>query len=75
MLEAPERRTPMTYDRAATELVRCRRNLQIARESLEVALEIFERLNGKVEGTMTAKLEEVLGELEEAEAELRSATS
>lgn len=75
MLEAPGRHIPMTYDRAATELVRCRRHLQTARESLEVALEIFERLNGKVEGTLTASLEEVLGELEEAEAELRSATS
>lgn len=73
MLEAPERRVPMTYDRAATELIRCRRHLQTARESLEVALEIFERLNGNLEGSPAASLEGVLGGLEEAEATLRSA--
>jgi len=74
MIEAPRRQIPVTYDRAATELIRCRRHLRTARESLEVALEILERLNGKSEGTPTASLEEVLGGLEEAEAMLRSTT-
>ena len=73
VLEAPQRRVPLTRARAVTELVQCRRHLVTARESLEVAVEILERLNGKAPGTPTAALQEVLGELEEAEAVVRSA--
>jgi hypothetical protein len=73
MVHAPERRIPTTYDRAATELVRCRQHLETARESLEVALGILRHLNGEADDVPRAALEAVLGGLEEAEAALRSA--
>lgn len=70
MVEAPASRIPETYDRAATELIRCRRHLVTARDSLELAVSILRHLNG--EGAPTSALEAVVGDLEEAEAALRS---
>ena len=76
MVDAPARSIPTTYDRAATELVRCRRHLSSARESLEVAVSIFRRLNGDsgIPPTSAAALEGIIGDLEQAEAALRSTT-
>lgn len=73
MVEMLAHGVPLTNERAVTELIQCRRHLVTARESLEVALEILERLNGEAGSTPTAALREVLGELEEAEAVIRSA--
>ncbi len=63
---------PMTADRAVTELIQCRGHLEAARESLELALEIFDRLEAEA-SVRPPRLEEVLGRLEEAEAALRGA--
>jgi hypothetical protein len=74
MVDAPAKRIPTTYDRAATELIRCRRHLSAARESLELAVSIFRHLNGD-EGfppTSAGTLESIIGDLEQAEAALRS---
>lgn len=77
MVDALERRIPMTYQRAATELIRCRTHLAAARESLELAVSIFRRLNGEtgVGPTSARVLEAVIGDLEQAEAALRSSMS
>jgi exonuclease VII small subunit len=77
MVDALERRIPMTYRRAATELIRCRTHLAAARESLELAVSIFRRLNGEtsVDPTSARVLEAVIGDLEQAEAALRSSMS
>lgn len=66
---------PFTGERALTELVRCRRQLDAAVESLELAVEIFSRLNEETEGPSLDLLEELLGRMEEAEATLHAATS
>ena len=68
MVVALTRRIPETYDRAATELIRCRRHLAAARDSLELAVSILRHLNG--EGA-TSTLEAVIGDLEQAEFALR----
>ena len=74
MFDALERRTPTTYERAATELIRCRTHLAAARESLELAVSIFRRLNGEagIAPSSARDLEAVIGDLEQAEAALRS---
>ena len=74
MVNAPERRTPTTYERAATELIRCQAHLAAARESLELAVSIFRHLNGKagIAPSWARDLEAVIGDLEQAEAALRS---
>lgn len=66
---------PFTGERALTELVRCRRHLDAAVESLELAVEIFSRLSGEADGPALGVFEELLGKREEAEAALRTATS
>jgi hypothetical protein len=71
MLEAPERTIPTTHDRAMTELIRSRRRLTSARESLELAVGILRHLNGDADARQTSILEGVIGDLEEAEAKLR----
>ena len=72
MLHAPERGIPTTYDLAITELIRSRRCLTSARESLEIAVGIFRQLTGDADPGQTAVLETIIGDLEEAEARLRS---
>ena len=71
----PSRPVPFTGERALTELIRCRRHLDTAVESLELAVEIFSRLNGEAGGPPMGVLEDLLGRMEEAEATLRSVTS
>jgi hypothetical protein len=74
MVDALQRRIPTTYERAATELIRCRTHLASARESLELAVSILRHLNGEASmaPTSAGALEAVIGDLEEAEAALRS---
>jgi hypothetical protein len=74
MVDARERRIPTTYERAATELIRCRTHLAAARESLELAVSILRHLNGEAAGApgSAETLEVVIGTLEEAEAAVRS---
>jgi exonuclease VII small subunit len=75
MIDARERRIPTTYERAATELIRCRTHLAAARESLELAVSILRHLNGDagIAPSSARDLESVIGDLEQAEAALRSA--
>lgn len=75
MVDARERRIPTTYERAATELIRCRTHLAAARESLELAVSILRHLNGEayMAPSSARDLETVIGDLEQAEAALRSA--
>jgi hypothetical protein len=61
---------PFTYGRAATELIQCRRHVGEARTSLELALQIFSRLNENPAGVPIQSLYSVLGQLEEVEAAL-----
>ena len=69
-IESEEPRVvPMTGNRALTELVRSRRQIDAARRSLELALEIFEEL-GRAPGIPRSTLRRVLGQLEMAEATL-----
>jgi len=70
----PSRPVPFTEDRAITEAIRSRRHLDSAVRSLELAVEIFARLNGQAQAPVRA-MEEVLGRLEEAEAALSVALS
>jgi hypothetical protein len=72
MLEAPARGVPSTYDRALTELVRSRRRIVSARESLELAIGILRRLDDPATHARATLLESVIGDLEQAEATLRS---
>lgn len=69
-IDSHDRPIPFTMSRASTELVQSRRQLDGARRSLELALEIFGKLNDGVGGAVILTLERVLAQLEEAEAEL-----
>ena len=60
-----ERETPITYNRAVTELVQCRQHVVKAGDSLALALQIFVRLGG-ADQLPVQDLEEILGRLEEA---------
>ena len=66
--EFAERPVPFTSSRAWTELVRSRQQVDGARRSLELALEIFRRLNDDPPAIPLSALDRVLGQLEEAEA-------
>ncbi len=68
--ETGERPIPFTYERALTELFRCRRGLGTARSSLELVLAIIGRLDAQPD-LPAPELGELLGRLEEAEAALR----
>jgi len=68
-LESDPRPVPFTKNRALTELVRSRQRLDEARRSLELALEIFNRLDGPG-WALRSPLKEVLGQIEMAEATL-----
>ena len=67
-IESTERPVPFTSSRAWTELVRSRHQVDAARKSLELALEIFHRLDDDPPAIPLSALEQVLGQLEEAEA-------
>lgn len=73
--ESAERPIPFTYNRAATELVQCQRHLDLASQSLELALEIFGRLDGDSASATFSLLEQVLGQLEETEVALSEAVT
>ena len=68
--ESVERPVPFTTNRAWTELVQSRRQLDAARRSLQLALEIFGGLDPAPPAVPRSALERVLGQLEEAEASL-----
>ena len=68
--EFEPRAVPFTNNRAQTELVRARQQLDAAARSLALALEIFGTLNGESAGMPISALQRVLGQLEEAEAAL-----
>ena len=68
-LESDQRPVPFTKNRALTELVRSRQRLDEARRSLELTLEIFERLD-EPGWAPSSPLREVLGQIEVAEATL-----
>jgi hypothetical protein len=68
--ESIERPVPFTTNRAWTELVQSRQQVDAARKSLELALEIFRRLDEDPLAVLLFALEQVLGQLEEAEASL-----
>jgi hypothetical protein len=68
-LEVDQRPVPFTKNRALTELARSRQRLDEARRSLELALEIFERI-GEPTIVPVSSLNEALGQIEEAEATL-----
>ena len=73
MVDVLDSRTPITWDRAATEVVQCRRHLAVSRRSLELALAILGRLDGRAETEPTGALQRVLRTLVETEEELRAA--
>ena len=68
-VELELRSIPFTRNRALTEVVRSRHLLDEARRSLELALEIFQRLDEPISVPM-ARLGDVLAQIEEAEATL-----
>jgi len=70
LVEPTERPIPYTTNRALTELVHSRKQLDAARRSLELGLEIFYRLQEETAGAPIGALEDVLGQIEEAEAAL-----
>lgn len=68
--EPIERPVPFTTNRALTELVHSRQQVDAARKSLLLALDIFRRLDPVPPAVPLSALEGVLGQLEEAEASL-----
>jgi hypothetical protein len=67
-IESAERPVPFTSSRAWTELVRSRQQVDVARRSLELALEIFHRLDDDSPVIPLSALERVLGQLVEVES-------
>jgi hypothetical protein len=70
VVESTERPIPFTNNRALTELVHSRKQLDAARKSLELGLEILQQLNGEAAGAPIPALEQVLSQVAEAEAAL-----
>lgn len=68
--ESVDRPVPFTTNRALTELVHSRQQVDAARKSLLLALDIFRRLDPAPPAVPLSALEGVLGQLEEAEASL-----
>ena len=68
--EQDEELIPVTSNRALTELAQSRRQLDAARKSLELAVDLFRTLKDDAAGVPITVLEQVLGQLEEAEATL-----
>jgi hypothetical protein len=69
-VESVDRPVPFTINRAWTELVQTRHEVDSARRSLELALVIFRSLDPEPSAVPLSALERVLGQLEEAEASL-----
>jgi hypothetical protein len=70
LTESTERPIPYTSNRAFTELVQSRSQLDAARRSLELGLAILRGLDGEAAGPPVRALERVLSQVEEAEAAL-----
>ncbi len=70
VVESTERPIPFTNNRALTELVHSRKQLDGARRSLELGLEILRQLNAEAAGAPIDALERVLSQVEEADAAL-----
>ncbi len=70
LVESTERPIPFTSNRALTELVHSRQQLDAARRSLELGLAILRQLNGEAAGAPIPALEQVLNQIEAAEAAL-----
>ena len=70
LVEPIERPIPFTSNRALTELVHSRKQLDEARRSLELGLEIFHQLDEEAAWAPIRALEDVLGQIEQAEAAL-----
>lgn len=68
--EHVDRPVPFTPNRAWTELVQSRQQVDAARRSLDMALEIFRRLAPDPPAVPLSALERVLAQLEEADASL-----
>jgi hypothetical protein len=68
-----ERPVPFTADRAVTELVQSEREVDRARDSLELAIEIVGALGGDLDSTLVAALDQVVNRVEEARAALADA--
>jgi hypothetical protein len=68
--ESVDRPVPFTTNRALTELVHGRQQVDAARRSVDLALEIFRKLDTDRPAVPLSALEQVLGQLEEAEASL-----
>jgi hypothetical protein len=66
----PIRPIPFTFNRAVTELVQAERELDHARGSLQLALEIVGTLGDDFDLTVSDALEQVLDRVEEAEVAL-----
>jgi hypothetical protein len=69
-IEAVPELIPFTANRAMTELVQSRRQIEAARASLELALRIIDELGDARLAAPTPILRGVLGQLEEAQATL-----
>ena len=69
-VEPIARPIPFTSNRALTELVHSRKQLDEARRSLELGLEIFHQLDEEAAWAPIRSLEDVLGQIEQAEAAL-----
>jgi hypothetical protein len=70
LVEPVERPIPFTSNRALTELVHSRKQLDSARRSLELGLEILHQLNDELAVVPIGALEDVLSQVEQAEAAL-----
>ena len=73
-IQSTDRSIPFTTNRALTELVHGRQQVDAARRSLGLALEIFRRVDPDRPTVPLSALEQVLGQLEEAEASLWEAS-
>ena len=69
-LGSEERLVPSRTVSASREVIRSRQYLDAARRSLEIAVEIYSVADGEAAGAPVSALEQVLGQLEEAEAAL-----
>ena len=69
-----ERLVPSRATSASREVVRSRQHVDAARRSLELAVEIYSGAGEDAAGAPVSALENVLGQLEEAEAALWEAS-
>ncbi len=73
-LGSEEHLVPTRATSASREVVRSRQHVDAARRSLELAVEIYNGVDGGAAGAPVSALEQVLRQLEEAEAALWEAS-